>query len=41
MENVGESLQGDEAQASKTLLFLLVGVGLNVHPRQAGPGRMR
>lgn len=32
MENVGDSLQGDEDQASKNLLFLLVGVGLNVHP---------
>jgi len=41
MENLRESLQGDEIQASKTLPFLLVGVGLNVYPRQARPGRMR
>lgn len=40
MENVGGKLQGEEIQVSKTLLFLLVGAGLNVHPRQASHGRV-
>lgn len=40
MENVGGKLQGEEIQVSKTLLFLSVGAGLNVHPRQASHGRV-
>lgn len=40
MENAGGNLQGNRVQTIKTLIYLQVEVGLNVHPRQAGPGRV-
>lgn len=36
----GENLQGNKVQTFKTLIFVLTEVGLNVHSRQASPGRV-